>query len=400
MRTQVRTESRSMIWFKQVADLRELQMAPPFHRNPVWTTKQKSLLIDSILRGYPIPEIYVQEVIGPDGRRTPMVVDGRQRILACLEFMEGEFEIEPEHNPDFANLSFRDLLDEEKRRIYDYEFVVRLLPDVPEVVIRDILQRINRNDLALNAQELRQATYWGAFIQSMNRLSDKAYWSDLGLFAPGEIRRMLDIEFISEIAIGALHGPQNKGDSLNSWYAVYEKEFEDSSYIEVVFDKVLGELIQLVPDLHRTRWRKKSDFYTLFLVLAAHEKSLPLSSDHRLVVTEKLSTFQEQVTDYIRETAPNAIGEVEEESEGGEEGVRPGELLLGTAEAKYPREVIHYAAALRRDASEMANRLIRIGQLESLLAGDWNDGKVALRSSANTGDAGGRRRRRTASGAK
>jgi hypothetical protein len=314
--------------------------------------------------------------------------------------MAGDFEIEPEHNPDFANLSFRDLLDEEKRRIYDYEFVVRLLPDVPEVVNRDIFQRINRNNLALNAQELRRATYWGAFIQSMNRLSDKAYWADLGLFAPGEIRRMLDVEFISEIAIGVLHGPQNKNESLNPWYAVYEKEFEDAPYIEMVFDKVLGELIHLVPNLQRTRWRKKSDFYTLFLFLAAHEKSLPLSSDHRLVVTEKLSTFQEQVTDYIREFAPNAIGEVEEQSVAGAEVVRPGELLSGTAEAKYPREVIQYAAAVLRDASDMANRLIRISQLESLLAGLWNDGKAALRSSANTRDAGGRRRGRTASGAK
>ena len=321
-------------------------------------------------------------MIGSDARQTHIVVDGQQRIRACLEFIEGEFQLDPEQSPDFADLEFDDLRDEDKKRIYEYQFVVRLLPEVPEPVIRDIFQRLNTNNFALNAQELRQATYWGPFIQSMNRLSDKEYWTDLGVFTPNDIRRMLDVEFVSELAIGFLHGPQNKKQSLDKWYAVYEREFEEASYLEMVFDKVLGELTQLLPNVHRTRWRKKSDFYTLFLVLASQERSLPLSSDRRHDASEKLYTFQQQVTDYIRDTAPKAIADIEEEADG-EEVIRPGEVPSGPVEARYPRGVVQYAAAVQRAASDLANRRIRASQLESLLAGVWTIGKVDLPSLTN-----------------
>ena len=83
----------------------------------------------------------------------------RQRILACLEFIEGGFPLDAEQSPDYADLEFDDLGDDEKKRIYEYQFVVRLLPEVPDPVIRDIFQRLNKNDIALNAQELRQAIY-------------------------------------------------------------------------------------------------------------------------------------------------------------------------------------------------------------------------------------------------
>lgn len=365
-------------------------MAPPFQRRPVWMTPQKSYLIDTILMGYPIPEIYMRDVIGPDARQTHIVVDGQQRIRTCLEFIEGAFPLDPEQSPGFADLEFNDLGDDEKRRIYEYQFVVRLLPDVPDPVIRDIFQRLNRNNFALNAQELRQATYGGLFIQSINRMSNKDYWTDLGVFTPNDIRRMLDVEFISELAIGFLHGPQNKKQSLDKWYAVYEKEFEESPYLELVFDKVLGELTQLLPSLHRMRWRKKSDFYTLFLVLADHEKSLPLSSDQRLVVSEKLNTFQQQVTDYIRETAPKAIADIDEADS--EEEAVPAEVPSGPIEAKYPREVVQYAAAVQRAASDLSKRRIRASQLESLLADVWSNGKGQASSISKTADSTKRRR--------
>lgn len=396
MSNYLNTTHLNVLWFKRAFGAEELQMAPPFQRRPVWMPPQKSYLIDTILRGYPIPEIYMRDLIGPDAKQTHIVVDGQQRILTCLEFIEGGFPLDPEQSPDYADLEFDDLGDDEKKRIYEYQFVVRLLPEVPDPVIRDIFQRLNKNNFALNAQELRQATYWGAFIQSMNRLSNKEYWTDLGVFTPNDIRRMLDVEFISELAIGLLHGPQNKKQSLDTWYAVYEKEFEEASHLEMVFDKVLGEMTQLVPNVHRTRWRKKSDFYTFFLVLASHERLLPFSSDHRQLASERLNTFQQQVTEYIREIAPKALVGIEE-ADGEEEIVSLREVPSGPVEAKYSREVVQYAAAVQRAASDLANRRIRASQLESLLAGLWSNGKVEVAVSTKAGDAGKRKRRPTAS---
>jgi Protein of unknown function DUF262 len=369
MSTYLETTHRNVIWFKRAAESDELQMAPPFQRNPVWTERQKSYLIDTILRGYPIPEIYMQDLVQPNAMQKHIVVDGQQRIRACLEFLEGRFELDPKQSPDFADLTFDELRDDEKQKIYEYRFVIRLMPRTPDPILRDIFQRLNRNNVALNAQELRQATYWGPFIQCMNRLSDQEYWSSAGIFTPNDIRRMMDIEFISELAVAVMHGLQNKKQSLDKWYTAYEKEFEQQAYVEMVFAKVFGELGQLLPNLLRTRWRKKSDFYSLFLVVAAHEKSLPLASDLRELASEKLNTFQELVTDFIRQTAPRSTAETDDtdfDANNAAAGEPP-----STAISQYPTEVIQYAAAIQRASSDLANRRIRARQLESVLAEIW-----------------------------
>ena len=86
---------RSVAFFKKAHDENRLEMKPPFQRNPVWTEVQKAFLIDTILYGYPIPELYVQELVNQDGVENYVIVDGQQRIRACLEFIEGAFSLWP-----------------------------------------------------------------------------------------------------------------------------------------------------------------------------------------------------------------------------------------------------------------------------------------------------------------
>ena len=50
-----------------------------------------------------------------------------------------------------------------------------------------------------------------------------------------------------------------------------------------MFETVLGELSAILPDIAKTRWRKKSDFYTLCLTFAAQADNMPLASDKRVV---------------------------------------------------------------------------------------------------------------------
>jgi len=291
----------SITWFKKVNDAGELQMSPPFQRNPVWTERQKSYLIDSILNGYPIPEIYIQEKVTETGEAAYIIVDGQQRIRSVLEFLEGEYEITEGESEKWSGFSFDDLSAEEKKRFFSYKFVVRTLPDISDDEIRSIFQRINKNNVKLNAQELRQSTYSGEFIASMNRLSDRDYWKDLPIFSPEKVRRMLDVEYISELTIAYLNGPQNKKEKLDYYYEMYEREYHDADLIEGLFDKICYELTQLLPDIKKTRWRGMIDFYTLFLVLAEKADLLPLSNDGRAEVRAKLLDFSNRVTHYQKQ---------------------------------------------------------------------------------------------------
>ncbi len=209
---------RTPSWIKRAIDDDLLEVRPPYQRNPVWLDPQKSSLIDTILHGYPVPELYMQDIVESDGTERHFVVDGQQRIRACMEFINGDFELDATESPSYAEMTFDDLSEPDKKKVWGYPFLVRLMPDVPEEEMRDIFKRINRYNMALNKQELRHATYWGEFITSMESLAKNDYWVTSGIFSANAFRRMLDVEFISELAIAVLQGPQNKKASLDRWY--------------------------------------------------------------------------------------------------------------------------------------------------------------------------------------
>lgn len=328
---------RSITWFKNAHDAGILQMRPPFQRNPVWATIQKSFLIDTVLRGYPVPELYVQESVDEHGVESHIVVDGQQRLRACLEFLEGGFSLGENTSPQWEDAYFDDLSPEDKKRIFGYSFLVRQLPEVPDAELRDIFTRLNRNTVALNKQELRHATYWGPFITLMESLSDHEFWTSSGVFTANDIRRMLDVEFVSELTVALLHGLQNKKASLDRWYEVYESSFESRHEVDSTFQVVLGELSKIFPSFHETRWRKKSDFYSLFLVFAARKTKLPLSKAKREKARRELASFADLVSAHV--------------------AGRTSKL----------KSVARYAFAVEKAASDLGSRRARAEVLETVL---------------------------------
>jgi hypothetical protein len=59
----------------------------------------------------------------------------------------------------------------------------------------------------------------------MTNLSQLPFWVNSGIFTANDFRRMLDIEYISELAVALLFGPQNKKALLDEYYASFEEEF-------------------------------------------------------------------------------------------------------------------------------------------------------------------------------
>jgi hypothetical protein len=300
MQRYLNTTQRTVVWFKKAFEAGELVLKAPFQRNPVWSDRQKSSLIDTILLEYPIPELYMQELTDANGEQKHVLVDGQQRIRAVLSFIANEVEMD-EESPHWAGLFFDDLSPDDRKKLFEYNFVVRLLPEMPDEELRAIFQRINRNTVTLNAQELRHATYWGPFIKLMEELADLEFWATTSLFSANDRRRMLDVEFVSELAVAYLNGLQNKKKNLEEFYQQYETKFEQSDQVRTAFFQILGEIERLLPTIAKTRWRKKSDFYTLFLTLAKHTDKLPLSSDQRSSVGAALLTFSETVDKVISE---------------------------------------------------------------------------------------------------
>ena len=118
---------------------------------------------------------------------------------------------------------------------------------------------------------------------------------------------MLDVEYVSELTIALLNGLQNKKDKLEFYYQLYEEDFQDGEYVKDTYDMVLGELLRIIPSISTTRWSKKTDFYSLFLVFANHRSSLPLSKDNRVMAYTKLMEFGEAIKKKMTTTKEDDI---------------------------------------------------------------------------------------------
>ena len=259
-------------WFADREREGNLVLQPRFQRRRVWTDRQKSNLIESILLQLPIPELYMQIKTEADGRSEYVVVDGQQRITAILEFI-GVNEREPfelqylDDDSQWSGYVFGDLSDGQKAELFGHSMAVRYLHDAADADVEDLFRRLNKYVTTLNAQELRNATYRGPFFRLSERLAQDSYWSENRLATPEAIRRMRDIEFVSDLLIGVLHGPQSGNrKTLDDYYAIYEDyepEFRGQRSCRRRFLSTLELIQQMLPDIRTTRWSNKTDFYSL-----------------------------------------------------------------------------------------------------------------------------------------
>lgn len=290
---------KNIAWFNDINSVGRLNMKPSYQRNIVWTDRQKSYLIDSVLNGYPIPEIYIQEEIDENGNSNYIIVDGQQRMRAVLEFLDDQFPLNKEDSPEFNGAYFKDLNADQKRAFFRYNFVVRALPELSEDDIREIFKRLNRNVVNLNKQELRNAVYSGPLIRMVSEITENEVWGDLRLFTANDVRRMLDEEYVSELVLAKVYGIQNKKVNLEKFYEETEVEFPQEEEIRSLFAKILNQLAPIANILSRSRWKNKTDFYTLFNSMVKYGEKLPLTSEKLDILRDKLLGFSEEVMRFM-----------------------------------------------------------------------------------------------------
>lgn len=137
----------------------DLELAPDFLRNRVWTIKQKSRLIESILLQIPLPIFYFAE----DGDGRMRVMDGLQRLAAVADFVgDGPGEIfaltDLEYLDDMKGKYFNELAPPWRRRIYNTQIVAHVIdPTTSTAVMYNIFKRINTGGSPLSQQEMRHS---------------------------------------------------------------------------------------------------------------------------------------------------------------------------------------------------------------------------------------------------
>ena len=131
---------------------------PEYQRGPVWSKKQKQLLIDTILRDLDIPKFYLRAVNG--GQYDWEVVDGQQRLRAIWEFRRNEYKISKDADPigdtEITNLSYADLPEDLKDKFDSYALDLVILENTTLDEVEEMFVRL-QNGSTLKAAERRNA---------------------------------------------------------------------------------------------------------------------------------------------------------------------------------------------------------------------------------------------------
>lgn len=150
---------------KQIAKMVQngsLKFDNAVQRGFVWDKKRQTLLIDSMLRGYPIPPMYTIKV-GTNANGTGIYdcLDGKQRCTTIAQFLNdgfalGEMEYITYENGDEMDISgllFSELDEELQDIILSYSLTVYFFTDIEDDEIVEMMARLN-NGKSLTAYEL------------------------------------------------------------------------------------------------------------------------------------------------------------------------------------------------------------------------------------------------------
>lgn len=268
MRTERRSVDQPLGWVRDMHRGKQLDLDPPYQRRSVWSRDYKQFFIDTIIRNYPIPPIFVSVEVRDDGSSVYHVVDGKQRLSSILEFLGDEFPLSRKDYspPALAGKYFSELDSATQRSFYSYYIPFEYFTEITDEEVVRIFERYNRNVAQLNAQELRHAKFSGAFINQMENLADEPFWQGLAFFGIADIRRMRDVEYVSVIFALTMHGIED-GDSLDEYYANYDEQIPDVGEHLERYHIVQGMASRMQEAIRKTRLKNRNDFYSLWSAL-------------------------------------------------------------------------------------------------------------------------------------
>jgi len=149
---------------------------PPFQRGYVWTSRQGSRFIESLLLGLPVPGIFLSR---EEPTRKHLIIDGQQRLKTIQRFYNGELKL---RNVDarwngkrYEDLKYSEKIDLDDSIIHATIFS-QLHPEEDDTSIHLVFERLNTGGQKLHPQEVRNCVDHGRLIKLLDRCNDIESW--------------------------------------------------------------------------------------------------------------------------------------------------------------------------------------------------------------------------------
>lgn len=260
-----------------------LILAPDFQRKFVWTHEHQESFLDTIINGYPFPEIYVcqGDIDVAALKTTQKVIDGQQRLTTIKRYIDGI------SDRPYSKIPIFKALGAQTAAFLSYQIVVRDIGKVDDQVVREIFRRINLTKFKLEDVEIHNAIYDGAFIQTAKKLLNVAQLEKYGVFHDSEFTRMADLHFILLMMATLEAGGYFPEDTdVERHIIANNDEYPNAENMNLIVKDTFSIIAGLgLPE--DSLWFRKSNFFTMVVEIAKNIAKLPTDLLSRLTDLEE-----------------------------------------------------------------------------------------------------------------
>lgn len=233
-----------------------INLNPDYQRNFIWTSNDQKYLVDTIIKGYPLPSFFVYY----DKNGKYEMVDGQQRSKTIFRFVKGQIS----SSKLTGVKSFKDF---ESIKILSYRLPFIVIENLaPTDNLRDFYVLINKKGVHLNMPEVRKSEYFDKlFLKLADEVLDYQNLIELNLFTEISIKRMNDRAYVEELLGYLKLGIKEKKNAVEN---IYKEDIDENEYSELrdkfynIIDRIA--ILNNFKPIRNTRYKQKNDFYTLF----------------------------------------------------------------------------------------------------------------------------------------
>jgi uncharacterized protein with ParB-like and HNH nuclease domain len=277
---------------------------PSFQRRLVWSNRDKSAFLKTVLEGLPFPEIFIAagEVNPETGDGTELIVDGQQRVTTLVQYFTASPDLKLTSDvPAYANLD-----KERKLAFLEYDVVIRDLGALTDDETRELFERINSTAYSLNAMEVNNARYGGDLKQFCDRLSENSFFETHSTFNATDGKRMNDVRWCLTLVITILSTYFNRDTEHGEYLARYNDGFPLEENMLNRLERTFSYVESLNFDRASRVWQK-TDLFTLLV-----ELNRILDTTENYGETEEISTRLTEFYDKVGRVARGDSGERDE----------------------------------------------------------------------------------------
>lgn len=196
-----------------------IDVNPTFQRRNAWTDTRRSLLIESLILGIPVPELVLAEE--RESKRKFVVLDGKQRLLTLAGFVDHDVYgfwrspslIELRSRPSLNGLTYESLSEEERRSLMNADMRCTVISNYDsDDILYDIFYRLNTGSVALSTQELRQVLKRGEFANYLIDITNRSHPIQEVLKLREPDPRLRDVEILLRYLAFELQTQSYRGD--------------------------------------------------------------------------------------------------------------------------------------------------------------------------------------------